>query len=537
MAQPNTASPAPGTSRQSVMEVKEYPFRLPQNQRKKYSVMQFKRSDNVDMTKWKQACMERENNKMQYKTDLDDLPKFGAGSEFGRERREEARQKKYGITAQKYKEEDQPWILKQGGGDNQSAKKFKGRKEGRVNENSSYFILVQLADGTFEAYPVDSWYNFTTMQTYRTLNAEEAEEEYGRRDKTVNYFSLMVQKKLRDLKDEEEKEEETSKSRTSDLRLMEDDLYLMSDEEMESDDSDQGKAKSKKGKGHGTKQKGKGHSTKQNEKVRRPKKKASDSEAEEESDEGDFDGREFDYISEQSSDDDEVELAKTDIKGLDQELQQLEEEETEETEDLSRDDDDETKDREKLDDSKDEKEKKNDDSNSDSSGSESDIDEKNIQSAMLLQVRSKKNTKKVSVPCNGGQSKSETSSIPEASSAGRDATLPDAGQKLESSSMKKRPIPADSPANKRIRTESPVQGGSSNRTSSGHVPLTEEEVKRYLMRRPMTTKDLLVKLNPRRTGLPKETIETRLAEILDKLNPEKRKKDSKIYWFIREHRM
>lgn len=41
--------------------------------------------------------------------------RFGAGSEFGRDAREEARRKKFGITARRYKPDDQPWILKVGG--------------------------------------------------------------------------------------------------------------------------------------------------------------------------------------------------------------------------------------------------------------------------------------------------------------------------------------------------------------------------------------------------------------------------------------
>jgi transcription initiation factor TFIIF subunit alpha len=41
--------------------------------------------------------------------------RFGAGSEFGRDAREEARRKKYGIVSRKYRPEDQPWILKIGG--------------------------------------------------------------------------------------------------------------------------------------------------------------------------------------------------------------------------------------------------------------------------------------------------------------------------------------------------------------------------------------------------------------------------------------
>lgn len=49
--------------------------------------------------------------------------RFGAGSEFGREAKEEARRKKLGIVARKYRADDQPWILKSYGS---TVKKFKG---------------------------------------------------------------------------------------------------------------------------------------------------------------------------------------------------------------------------------------------------------------------------------------------------------------------------------------------------------------------------------------------------------------------------
>ena len=62
--------------------------------------------------------MERENNLREYKTanDMDQLPKFGAGSEYGREQKEEARRKRYGIVMKKYDPEKQPWLLKMGTG-------------------------------------------------------------------------------------------------------------------------------------------------------------------------------------------------------------------------------------------------------------------------------------------------------------------------------------------------------------------------------------------------------------------------------------
>ena len=47
---------------------------------------------------------------------MDLMPKFGAGSEYGREQKDEARRKKYGIIQKQYNPDDQPWLLKLGGG-------------------------------------------------------------------------------------------------------------------------------------------------------------------------------------------------------------------------------------------------------------------------------------------------------------------------------------------------------------------------------------------------------------------------------------
>lgn len=86
--------------------------------------------------------------------------------------------------------------------------RFTGRKEAGINENSSYFILTQCEDGAFEAVPVNNWYNFTADIKHKTLTADEAEEEFGRRERTVNYFSLMVKKRLMDNKEDSEEGDE-----------------------------------------------------------------------------------------------------------------------------------------------------------------------------------------------------------------------------------------------------------------------------------------------------------------------------------------
>jgi len=44
------------------------------------------------------------------------MPKSGAGSEYGREQREEARKKKYGMNIKKYNSDEQPWLLNIGEG-------------------------------------------------------------------------------------------------------------------------------------------------------------------------------------------------------------------------------------------------------------------------------------------------------------------------------------------------------------------------------------------------------------------------------------
>ena len=65
-------------------------------------------------------------------------------------------------------------------------------------QNAAYYVFTRAEDGSFEAFPVDAQYRFTPVIKYRTLTADEAEEEFLLRNKTINYFSLMVKKRLTD---------------------------------------------------------------------------------------------------------------------------------------------------------------------------------------------------------------------------------------------------------------------------------------------------------------------------------------------------
>lgn len=120
--------------------------------------------------------MERENNMKEFRGTEEEMPKFGAGSEFGRDAREEARRKKHGIVSRKYRPEDQPWILKVGG---KTGKKFRGNREGGIGENASYYVFTHASDGAIEAFPLQEWYKFQPIQRYKSLSAEEAEEQFG----------------------------------------------------------------------------------------------------------------------------------------------------------------------------------------------------------------------------------------------------------------------------------------------------------------------------------------------------------------------
>lgn len=58
-----------------------------------------------------QARLERDlSNKKIYQEE--EMPESGAGSEFNRKLREEARRKKYGIVLKEFRPEDQPWLLR-----------------------------------------------------------------------------------------------------------------------------------------------------------------------------------------------------------------------------------------------------------------------------------------------------------------------------------------------------------------------------------------------------------------------------------------
>lgn len=67
-----------------------------------------------------------------------------------------------------------------------------------MSEYTSYYVFIQNLDGSFDASPLHEWYDFQPVLRYKALSAEQAEKEFGRRTKILNYFSVMTQNRLHD---------------------------------------------------------------------------------------------------------------------------------------------------------------------------------------------------------------------------------------------------------------------------------------------------------------------------------------------------
>nr|XP_020772445.1 general transcription factor IIF subunit 1-like [Odocoileus virginianus texanus] len=483
----------------SSQNVTEYVVRVPKNTTKKYNIMALNAADKVNLTTWNQARLERDlSNKKIYQEE--EMPESGAGSEFHRKLREEARRKKYGIVLKEFRPEDQPWLLRVNG---KSGRKFKG----------------------FEAFPVHNWYNFTPLAKHRTLTAEEAEEEWERRNKVLNHFSIMQQRRLKDQDQDEEDEEKEKRSRkkASELRIhdLEDDL------EMSSDDSE---ASGEEG--------GRAPKAKKKALLRKGgrKKKGSDDEAFEDNDDGDFEGQEVDYMSDgSSSSQDELEgkpkvtQQEEGPKGVDEQSESSEDSEEEKLPEEDKEEEEEEKAPTPQ-----EKKRRKDSSEESDSLEESDIDSE--ASSALFMAKKKTPPKRERKPSGGSSRGNSRPGTPSTEAGSASSTLRAAASKLEQGKR-----PSETPAAKRLQLDTGPQslyGKSTPQPQSGKsdddVQVTEDAVRRYLTRKPMTTKSLLKKFQTKKTGLSSEQTVNVLAQILKRLNPERKMINDKMHFSLKE---
>jgi len=472
----------------------EFTVRVPNStDDKSYHVMKYNNSIKVDFSNWSQVRMVRENNqKFMNLYQQEEQPKFGAGSAFGKDLKEEARRKKLGIISRKYNADNQPWLLKVGG---KTGKKFKGVREGGITANTTYYVFQHGKDGVVQAYPISHFYNFTPINRYKTMDADEAEEKWAQRGKIMNKWAMMVNKKVKaggeegDEGDLDEEGDKKSKGggkkdfKVSDMDDWEDDEDVFgSDSDKEKEEKSDDEDGNKKKKGKDTKKKS--------------KKKKDGDEAFEDSDDGDDEGREVDYMSDESSDSEQEMVEEANIKGVDQD------------EGLSK----------MLD--------------SDSSSDEENKDKKKDED----KEEDKEDKKKKEDAEEGGKKKKGKGGSKNSSRA---ASPTDDGADKSDKAEKRKAIVANiidgtEPAAKKSKfdqfSSNPSQGGA---VPSSSDAVTEETVIRYLKRRPMTTTDLVKKFRTKKTGINNAQLVPLLSSILKKINPDKQKTKGVTYLSIK----
>jgi len=484
----------------------EFSVRVPnREENKKYHVMKFNASLNVDFSQWTQARMVRENNQkiVNSTQPVDDDPKFGAGSVFGKDMKEEARLKKLGINRRKYDPEAQPWLMRVGG---KGGRKYKGVREGGVSNNTTYYVFTHGKDGAFEAFPISDWYNFTPIMRYKTLDADEAEEKFAQRGKILNKWAVMVKKKLKpgeegsevDLDGDEGGKGKKGKKGDKSFKISDMDDWAGSEDGLDTDEEKEKKEEDSDSDGDSKKKRSK------DTKKKAKKKKHDVDEAFEDSDDGDDEGREVDYMSDESSESEEELEKDHDVKGVDQDeglSKMLDSESSESDNDKKKSDKD---DEEDEDETGKKKKKKGSRANSDDEDSKG----KKKKSGSAASSRSATPTKEMEKTDRDNKRKAMV------------ANLLDPNASNESNA-------------KKSRLEQFGSAGSSELTS-GTEGITEESVRRYLKRRPMTTTDLLKKFRSKKTGIMNAQLVQLLANILKKINPDKQKVKGVTYLSLKE---
>ncbi|KAK9891769.1 hypothetical protein WA026_016565 [Henosepilachna vigintioctopunctata] len=336
-------------------------------------------------------------------------------------------------------------------------------REGGVSENTAYYIFTHGEDGATEAFPLQEWYKFQPIQRYECLSAEEAQQEFSKGNKYLNLNSLMLKKRLKGEDDTELKEEEICKKTThksKELTISEMDEWINSSDEGPSDketkeeekEEIQDRKKSKKD-------------------VPRKKKRDTNVKAFEDSDDGDGEGRELDYISDSS--DSEPENTNLESVAEEKALRNVLNSEDEESEHSD-------------------KEMSNED---EKKGGKNSPDEKSVNKKKEPKKKAKKVLKK-----DGKKEKKGLLIF----------------------------FCLDSSTDDEIRMKPKKQ----EKKISSQSGITEDAVRKYLMPKPMTTTALVQKFKSKKTGLSSEQLVNVMNPILKKINPVQQVLNGKMYLSI-----
>lgn len=378
----------------------------------------------------------------------------------------------------------QPWQIKLGTG--RSAKRFKAIKEGGVGENASYFIFYKptnSTDDTYEVSSIDEWYNVSATQRYKTLTAEEAEQQFEQRHRTLNYFSVMHNKKSAD----------DGIENSSSFKLTEMEDWDNPDDDSSSSDKDIDDEKN----------------TKKKKSIKKDEDDGAPQEGKEDSDEGDFENREVDYMSDTSSESADEEALRDMISTDDE-------------------DDDEVSPTEGAK-SSDKKSIIATDTQQDPTEESSDSDDYDVDDEKMDSMFKDK-----SLPMHLFKQEAREHDTGSTSGAAIPATNPQQAskRKLETSqaSTSAQPQPTPNPP----KRPCPVDYSSSAPPNS-HEKVVEDLIKKYLSRKPMTLRTLLkdIKNKLKRMGGAASEMDSNLvnmiASIINRIKPERQKINDTIY--------
>lgn len=413
----------------------------------------------------------------------------------------------------------QPWQIKLGSG--KSARNFKAIKDGGVGDNTSYYVLYKNDPNSkvFEACPVDDWYSMSATQRYKTLTAEEAEEKFEKRHKMFNLFSVMGFQKGAD------DGGETEMSNGKDFKVSEFDEWNQSGDDEASDqegeDGDESKRKVRRKKGV-------------------KKDEAAPAEGKEESDEGDFEEREVDYMSDSSSSRSEApgseRKEEDDVKGIAEEegLRDLLS-----TEDEDEDNPDKVK---KLDVKSFAYKSDPDGSDSDdtSDSDDYDVDDEKMDSAVAKDELPASLRKEMKQGVDASRVDQISKSSPPGN-ANKRKIAPELNTNLQPSPSTKRPCNSDNSTTTSQGGPQPSNSAPLTSSSSNAFERTIEGlIIKYLRRKPMTLKTLLKEILVKVKKLDKTNpVDSNYAvgiigEILKRLKPDSQKINGEKYYSFKK---
>ena len=331
---------------------------------------------------------------------------------------------------------------------------------------------------------------------YKTFDADTAEEKFAARNKVLNHWAMVVGNKLKtgdgedeDGQNEDGEKDKKSKGRNFKISDMDDWIDDQDDDDgLDSTDEDEEEDKKKKNKKNKKGDEAKKRS--KDSKKKGKKKTKAEEDGIEDSDDGDDEGREVDYMSDESSESDEELMERANEKGVDQDeglSKMLDSDESEEEEEKDEDEDD------------------DEDEDEDGGGS----------------GKKSKNASRAGTPTpdDGENSNHSTSAADEKASKAEKRkamveNLLDPNNTMEPSAKKAR-----------LSSSAPVSSVEAQ---------FEEDVRKYLARKPMTTVDILKKFTQKKTGIEKDQLMPLLVNVLKRINPHKQKVKGNLYFSLKK---